>query len=253
VGPGTLGQVFDDLADTLIALNQHNVAWTQQGAERFDVVGPQLAIALSVFDEKADRQRYQQLPETTDLLDFITHGTGIVTLLPQAMKAVIVFELLWGRAAPRCSRRNRRPFFLVSMFRVVWGCPATKAWVGSRPMPRSSPSTKTQRGATLFNFVPFLVRRVLGPRIGSRGVLLARSSSLGVITVVHRQRDHAIAEVVDLRIGQLRPNGDRYQLFWKKGNGRWTAYYDERGERFVGSLAECLEEISRDPFGCYWT
>ena len=121
-------------------------------------------------------------------------------------------------------------------------------------MPRSSPSRKLQRGATLYDFVPFLVRRHLGARVGSRGVLLSRSSSLGVVTVVHRTRDAASSEVVDNRISQLRPEGEgAYQLYWKKGNGRWTTYYDERGERFVGSLADCLEEISRDPFGCYWS
>ncbi len=101
--------------------------------------------------------------------------------------------------------------------------------------------------------MPFLVRRQLGRRIGSRGVLLARTSSVGLITVVHRVRDGASGEVVDQRIAQLRPEGAKYQLFWKKGNGRWTAYYDERGEKFLGALAECLEEISRDPFGCYWS
>ncbi len=84
-------------------------------------------------------------------------------------------------------------------------------------------------------------------------MLLARSSSVGVITIVHRVRDAASNDVVDHRIAQLRPDDDLYQLFWKKGNGRWTAYYDDRGERVVGSLAECLEEISRDPFGCYWS
>jgi hypothetical protein len=121
-------------------------------------------------------------------------------------------------------------------------------------MARSSLSTRTHRGATVYNFVPFLVRAQLGWRIGARGVLLARTSSLGVITVVHRRREAgAGADVVDHRIAQLRPDARRYQLYWKKGNGRWTAYYDERGERFVGSLAECLEEISRDPFGCYWS
>jgi hypothetical protein len=120
-------------------------------------------------------------------------------------------------------------------------------------MPRTSPSRKPQQGATLYSFVPFMVRRRLGWRIGSRGILLARASSLGVQTIVHRRRDAVGGDVVDHRIAQLRPDGSAYQLYWKKGNGRWTAYYDERGERFIGALAECLEEISRDPFGCYWS
>ncbi len=120
-------------------------------------------------------------------------------------------------------------------------------------MARTSPSATSARRATVYNFVPFLVRRLLGWRIGNQGVLLARVSSVGAITVVHRVRDACASDVMDHRIAQLRPETAGYQLFWKKGNGRWTAYYDERGERFNGSLAECLEEISRDPFGCYWS
>ena len=58
---------------------------------------------------------------------------------------------------------------------------------------------------------------------------------------------------LERRIAQLRPGSESYQLYWKKGNGRWTAYYDDRGEAFAGSLADCLREISRDPFSCYWS
>jgi len=85
------------------------------------------------------------------------------------------------------------------------------------------------------------------------GVLLARTNGNGIITVVHRLRDGCTGETIDRRIAQLRPDGWSYSLFWKKGNGRWTAYYDGHGDPFVGSLAECLSEISRDPFNCYWT
>ena len=120
-------------------------------------------------------------------------------------------------------------------------------------MARISPSRRSPGGGTVHSFLPFLVRRQLGWRIGSRGVLLARTSSVGVVTVVHRVRDACSNDVIDQRIAQLRPQSGAYQLFWKKGNGRWTAYYDERGERVVASLADCLDEISRDPFGCYWS
>jgi hypothetical protein len=120
-------------------------------------------------------------------------------------------------------------------------------------MARTSASRKSQRAATIYDFVPFFVRRSLGWRIGPRGVLLSRANASGVITVVHRLRDACSSETLDRRIAQLRPETGAYQLFWKKGNGRWTAYYDERGEVFVGSLAECLSEISRDPFSCYWS
>lgn len=121
-------------------------------------------------------------------------------------------------------------------------------------MARTSASRKSQRVATVFDFVPFIVRRTLGWRIGPRGVLLARTSPSGVVTVVHRLRDACSKETLDRRIAQLRPDeAAAYQLFWKKGNGRWTAYYDERGDVFLGSLSECLDEISRDPFNCYWS
>jgi hypothetical protein len=120
-------------------------------------------------------------------------------------------------------------------------------------MARTSVSRKSQRTLTVYDFVPFLVRRVLGWRIGPRGVLLSRTSPSGVLTVVHRLRDGCSGEIMERRIAQLRPEVDTYQLYWKKGNGRWTAYYDDRGDAFVGSLADCLREISRDPFSCYWS
>jgi hypothetical protein len=84
-------------------------------------------------------------------------------------------------------------------------------------------------------------------------VLLARTSSVGVITVIHRLRDGCSGETVEQRIAQFRPGRSGYQLFWKKGNGRWTSYYDKHGDLVTGSLAECLDEVSRDPFGCYWS
>lgn len=120
-------------------------------------------------------------------------------------------------------------------------------------MARASLSTKSQTGAEVFDFVPYLVRHRLGWRIGSRGILLARKSGEGVLTVVHRVQESSSGDAIDRRIAQLRPEGVDFQLFWKRGNGRWTAYYDERGERVIESLAGCIDEISRDPFGCYWT
>ncbi len=120
-------------------------------------------------------------------------------------------------------------------------------------MARTSASRKPQRAASVHDFVPFFVRRVLGWRIGPRGVLLARTNSNGVVTIVHRLRDGCSGETVDRRIAQMRPDNWTYRLFWKKGSGRWTAYYDGHGDPFAGSLAECLGEISRDPFNCYWS
>jgi hypothetical protein len=120
-------------------------------------------------------------------------------------------------------------------------------------MARLSASRKAQRVASVHEFLPYFVRRVLSWRIGPRGVLLSRGGTNGSITVIHRVRDGCSGETLDRRIAQLRPGHGAYQLFWKKGNGRWTAYYDDRGEMFVGSLHNCLAEVSRDPFNCYWS
>jgi len=132
------------------------------------------------------------------------------------------------------------------------GCPLNDRYVCSRRMARTSASRKSQRATIVYDFVPYFVRRMLGWRIGPRGVLLSRANPNGTITVVHKLRDACSGETVDRRIAQLRMDTDGYQLFWKKGNGRWTAYYDDRGDVFVGSLSECVAEISRDPFNCYW-
>ena len=76
-------------------------------------------------------------------------------------------------------------------------------------MARTSVSRKSQRETTVFEFVPFLVRRVLGWRVGPRGVLLSRTSPNGVLTVVHRLRDGCTGEIVERRIAQLRPDPAR--------------------------------------------
>ncbi len=120
-------------------------------------------------------------------------------------------------------------------------------------MARSSASRKSQQSAAVFDFVPFLVRRRLDWRVGNRGAVLARSAPDGIITVVHRTSAVAAVDVVEHRIAQLRPEAGGFQLFWKKGNGRWTAYCDRSGKGVIGSLAACIAEISRDPFGCYWS
>ena len=123
-------------------------------------------------------------------------------------------------------------------------------------MPLTSASARTSGLATVFDFLPALARRHLGARVGSRGAIRVFAATTGVFTLVHQHRVSCGAEIVEDRIAQLRAMATRsegYQLFWKKGNGRWTAYCAEGGDPFVGSLDECLGEIARDPFGCYWS
>ena len=122
-------------------------------------------------------------------------------------------------------------------------------------MPLSSASRLASRLATVFDFLPALARRHLGARAGLRGTVSVVSGAEGIFTLVHQRRVACGAELVEDRIAQLRVacEAGSYQLFWKKGNGRWTPYCKRNDEAFVGSLDECLCEIARDPLGCYWS
>ena len=122
-------------------------------------------------------------------------------------------------------------------------------------MPLTSASPLASRLATVFDFLPALARRHFASRVGLRGSVHVFASAAGVFTLVHQRRESCGNEIVESRIAQLRTacsGDDGYQLFWKKGNGRWTAYCAPGCEPFVGSIDECLVEIARDPFGCYW-
>lgn len=122
-------------------------------------------------------------------------------------------------------------------------------------MPVTSASPVSSRVATVFDFLPALARRRFAARIGSRGTVRVIAGNDGVLTLAHQFRASAAAELVELRFAQLRGGAEAgdYHLFWKKGNGRWTAYCGGGSEPFVGSIDECLREIARDPFGCYWS
>jgi hypothetical protein len=120
-------------------------------------------------------------------------------------------------------------------------------------MPRTSASPLASGLAVVFDFLPALARHHLATRVGLRGSIRIFTSGEGKLTLVHQHRVSCGAELVEDRIAQLRPVAGGYQLFWKKGNGRWTAYCGRDCDPFVGSLDVCFTEIARDPFGCYWS
>jgi hypothetical protein len=133
-------------------------------------------------------------------------------------------------------------------------CPSRIPWLGFAAMPLTSASSALSRVATVFDFLPALARRHLASRIGARGGVHVFASAAGVFTLVHQYREGCASELCESRFAQLRVTGSGgYQLYWKKGNGRWTAYSAPGAEPFVGSIDECLAEIARDPFGCYWS
>lgn len=122
-------------------------------------------------------------------------------------------------------------------------------------MPQSSASPLSSRQATVFDFLPALARRHFSARVGTRGAVQVFTAAAGVFTLVHQRRLACAAETVEDRFAQLRavPGDAGYQLFWKKGNGRWTSYCGRNGDSFVGSIDECFAEVAHDPFGCFWS
>ena len=127
-------------------------------------------------------------------------------------------------------------------------------------MPVTTASQVASRLATVFDFLPALARRHLAARAGLRGTVQVTATGDGVFTLTHQYRQGCGAELVEVRIAQLRAVGtdpDSYALFWKKCNGRWTAYSQPAATldspSFVGSIDECLSEIARDPAGCFWS
>lgn len=122
-------------------------------------------------------------------------------------------------------------------------------------MSQSSASPLSSRQAAVFEFLPALARRVFASRVGARGAVQVFSTPEGIHTLVHQHRVKCAVEMAEERFAQLRVvgGGDRYQLFFKKGNGRWTAYCGRRSDIFAGSIDECFAEVARDPFGCFWS
>lgn len=123
-------------------------------------------------------------------------------------------------------------------------------------MPLHSASRLASRLATVFDFVSALARRSLSSRVGYRGTVHVVTAAPGVYTIVHQRRGLCGAQSSADRIAQLRvvaDQDDSYQLFFKKGNGRWTAYCADNDQPFIAPLGECLGEIARDPAGCYWS
>jgi hypothetical protein len=120
-------------------------------------------------------------------------------------------------------------------------------------MPLTSASPLRSRLATVFEFVPALARRHLAQRIGCRLTLHVYATADGTFTLATQHRVTCGREPVENRFAQLRASTGGYQLFWKNGSGRWTAYSGEAADGFTGSIDECLSEIARDPHGCYWS
>ncbi|HVN87124.1 MAG TPA: DUF3024 domain-containing protein [Candidatus Binatia bacterium] len=103
------------------------------------------------------------------------------------------------------------------------------------------------------DFTEAYVRRMLEPRLQGHGKIEVKKSRQWGFTIVHRYTSEWNGRAVAMPIAQLRPAGQRMQLYWKRANGRWTAYETNgHGKPFVDSLDCCLKEIDTDRWGCFW-
>lgn len=95
------------------------------------------------------------------------------------------------------------------------------------------------------------IRRVLQARVGRGEVHVVRTAE--GYTIYHHYRSAANAKKLQMPIAQLRSaENDTFELFWRRGSGRWWTYHDIEERPFVAAFERCMDEISKDPWGCFW-
>jgi hypothetical protein len=120
------------------------------------------------------------------------------------------------------------------------------------PAPASRRDGADREQAVMGDFTAAYVRRALEPRLQGHGTIEVKKSGQWGVTIVHRYVSEWNGREVSMPIAQLRPNGKMTQLYWKRANGRWTAYESNAHGPFVDSLDGCLKEIDIDRWGCFW-
>ena len=89
------------------------------------------------------------------------------------------------------------------------------------------------------------IARVLARRRADAEIVVARRGRS--ITVHAVPGDAAGRPEAPRPVARLRDEGEgRFALDWARATGGWEEY----GVR--GTLDECLEEVRRDDFGCFW-
>jgi len=102
------------------------------------------------------------------------------------------------------------------------------------------------------SFMEVYIRRALGPRLRGHGRIIVRRSGAAAFIVVHQYVSEWNGRGVELPVAQLRADGARLQLLWRRTNGRWAPYENGGRMAFAGSLDACLKEIYDDRWGCFW-
>lgn len=102
------------------------------------------------------------------------------------------------------------------------------------------------------DFTEAYIRRALEPRLRGHGRIAVRRSGPWGFTIIHRYTSEWNGRDVALPVAQLRAKGKNLLLYWKRANGRWTAYENGEAVPFTGTLDACLKEIENDRWGCFW-
>jgi hypothetical protein len=72
-------------------------------------------------------------------------------------------------------------------------------------------------------------------------------------TIYHHYRGTPTSKEIEMPIAQLRPaDNGLYQIHWRRGSGRWWLYHDSEERPFIAHFERCIEEITKDPWGCFW-
>jgi hypothetical protein len=72
-------------------------------------------------------------------------------------------------------------------------------------------------------------------------------------TIYHHDRITPSGKKLEMPIAQLRPvEAGMFQVFWRRGSGRWWPYHDGEERSFVAIFERCMDEITKDPWGCFW-
>ena len=95
------------------------------------------------------------------------------------------------------------------------------------------------------------IRRMLQSSV-DRGEVHVTLTDEG-FTIYHYSRSASTGRQNEMPIAQLRPfEGNSFQVYWRRGSGRWWQYHDSEERPFAASFERCIDEISKDPWGCFW-
>lgn len=95
------------------------------------------------------------------------------------------------------------------------------------------------------------IRAALAARLGGHGRIDVRRRNNASLTISHCLVADGSGCAMRQPVAQLRVATDGIHLYRRRRNGRWVPYARSDAD-FVGTLHQCLVEISVDPDGCFW-